>query len=191
MGVSTVRAEDVESVHQELVGQAVERREDPALITGRANYTDDLTKPRMAHMAVLRSQYAHAEIRAIDTAAAEAMDGVLAVLTGEDLAADEGVTDTVPAGLTPPETETMRVHAGPHVKDRPLLAQGRVRYTGEAVAIVVAEERYVAHDGVDAIEVDYERLDAAPDAETATAEGAPPLHEDVADNVAFVWSVGD
>ena len=175
-GVETVAAEDIDAA--DILGSAVERREDPSLLTGDAEYTDDIQLPEMAHVAILRSQYAHARIDGIDTEAAENMDGVVDVYTADDL----DVSGNVPTAW---DLDTLRE------VDRPLLAEGRVRYQGDAIAVVVAEERYQAHDALDAIDVDYERLDAVTDPTEALDEDAPVLHEEEGENTAFEWEIGD
>ena len=159
----------------QLIGSRIKRREDPRLIMGRGTYVDDVQLPRMTYAAILRSPYAHARIRSINVDQAKALPGVVAVLTGTDLQGKN-----VPCGWTLPD---MKV--APH----PALAVGKVRYTGDAVAVVVAEERYIARDAVDLIEVDYEPLPVVVDAEKAIQPGAPQLHEEVPQNTTFVWKV--
>ncbi|MFB6299209.1 MAG: xanthine dehydrogenase family protein molybdopterin-binding subunit [Halobacteriales archaeon] len=174
MSVESVDPEDVDAA--EILGSAIERREDPALITGEAEYTDDIGRPGMQHLAILRSQYGHARIEDIDTTEAEALDGVVAVYTGEDV--DIGL----PCGF---QLE------GLNDPEYPVIASDRVRYQGDAVAAVVAENRYTAHEAIDRIDVDYERLETVIDPVEATSEDAPQLHEDVEDNIAFDWDVGN
>ncbi|WP_114575875.1 xanthine dehydrogenase family protein molybdopterin-binding subunit [Saliphagus sp. LR7] len=178
MPVETVEAEDVRA--GEFAGSAVKRREDPHLLTGEARYTDDVQYPRMAHLALLGSQYGHAEIGAIDTSAAEDADGVLAVYTHDDLL-ESGIEGTMPAA--DPENGV--------AVERPLLARERVRYQGQPVAAVVAEGRYDAFRALDLIEVEYDRLEAAPELEDALAEGAPRLHDAAEGNVCFESATGD
>jgi carbon-monoxide dehydrogenase large subunit len=169
----------------DILGSAIERREDPALITGDAEYTDDIQLRGMAHMAVLRSQHGHARIEDVDTSAAEAMDGVIGVYTYDDLAREDTPGELpflLPVGWLLDSLEQV---------DHSILADDRVRYQGDAIAIVVAEDRYLAHDAVSAIDVDYERLDAVTDPAGALEEGAPQLHDDAEGNVAFDWEIGD
>jgi len=161
----------------EILGSAIERREDPALITGDAEYTDDIQIPRMTHMAVKRSQHAHARIEDVDTSEAEAMDGVVDVFTAEDI----DVPGSLPVGWLLETLEQV---------DHPILADEKVRYQGDGVAIVVAEDRYTAHDALDAIDIEYERLEAVTDPGDAL-NGGPALHDDAADNVAFEWEIGN
>jgi carbon-monoxide dehydrogenase large subunit len=158
-----------------LVGSRIKRREDPRMIMGRGTYVDDVQLPRMTYAAMLRSPYAHARIRSINVDKAKALPGVVAVLTGDDLQGQN-----VPCGWTLPD---MKV--APH----PALAIGKVRYTGDAVAVLVAEERYLARDALDLIEVDYEPLPVVVDAEKAIQAGAPQLHDEVPNNTTFVWKV--
>jgi carbon-monoxide dehydrogenase large subunit len=158
-----------------LVGSRIKRREDPRLIMGRGTYVDDVQLPRMTYAAMLRSPYAHARILRINVDKAKALPGVVAVLTGADLQGKN-----VPCGWTLPD---MKV--APH----PALAVGKVRYTGDAVAVVVAEERYLARDALDLIEVDYEPLPVVVDAEKAIQAGAPQLHDEVPQNTTFVWKI--
>jgi aerobic carbon-monoxide dehydrogenase large subunit len=159
-----------------LVGSRIKRREDPRLIMGRGTYVDDIQLPRMTYAAILRSPYAHARIRSINVDKAKALPGVVAVMTGADLQGKN-----VPCGWTLPD-----IKVAPH----PALAVGKVRYTGDAVAVVVAEERYIARDALDLIEVDFEPLPVVVDAEQAIQPGAPQLHDEVPNNTTFVWKVG-
>jgi carbon-monoxide dehydrogenase large subunit len=162
------------------VGERVKRREDPHLLTGEARFTDDIQYPRTAHLAILRSQYAHARIESIDTSDARASEGVLAVYTREDLL-ESGLDGTIP-GDDPDFGVSV---------DRPFLAGERVRYQGDPIAGVVAEDRYAAHEALDRIDVEYERLDAVTNIQDAVAEDAPTIHEEAPDNVAFEWDSGD
>lgn len=164
----------------ELVGSAVQRREDPHLLTGDAEYTDDIQYPGETHLAIYRSQYGHARIESIDTSAVEAVDGVIGVYTATDIQAS-GVQGTLPTGSpderTPPE--------------QPILAREKVTYQGQPIAGVVAENRYVAHEAVDRIDVEYERLPAVVDPVEALDEATPTIHDDAPTNVAFEWETGD
>ena len=159
-----------------LVGSRIKRREDPRLIMGRGTYVDDIQLPRMTYAAILRSPYAHARIRSINVDKAKALPGVVAVMTGADLQGKN-----VPCGWTLPD-----IKVAPH----PALAVGKVRYTGDAIAVVVAEERYIAKDALDLIEIDFEPLPVVVDAEQAIQPGAPQLHDEVPNNTTFVWKVG-
>src|SRR5260221_626030 len=158
-----------------MVGAPVKRREDPRLITGQATYVDDIKLVGMLHMAVLRSPYGHARINSINAEAARRHPGVVAVYLAEDLKGAVGpIAVAVPLGKM---TEGMGIH-GP-------LAEGKVRFFGDPVAVVIAEDRYTARDARDLIEVDYEPLPAAIDVEKAMQPGAPLLYEQFGTNVAF------
>lgn len=163
-----------------IFGSGIKRREDPRLITGKAQYTDDMSLPGMVHMAVVRSPHAHARIKSIDTSAARAMSGVVAVFTGDD------VNVNLPCAWLIPDSDLK-------TPDHPALAKGKVRYVGDGVAIVLAENRYQAQDAAEAIKVEYEVLDAVVNPEEATRDGAPQLFADVPNNIAFRWvaSSGD
>ena len=162
------------------VGTSVKRVEDPRFIQGKGRYVANLDLPGMAHVAIKRSPEAHARITGMDTSAAAAMDGVLAVFTGQDF--KDGGCGSLPCGWLVPDTK---------VPDRPIVVTDRVRHVGDSVAVVVAEDPYVAADAVEAIEVDYEPLPAVVDARETTAEGAPPVHEDIPENVSYHWELGD
>lgn len=162
-------------------GAAVKRREDPRLITGKGRFTDDIQLPGMLYAAILRSPHAHARIRKIDVEKARKLPGVVAVFTGADL---EGKVGPIPTAWLPPGSD---IKTPAH----PALAKEKVRYVGDGVAMVVAENRYIARDALDLIEVDYEVLPAVTDAERAMQEGAPLLHDDVPSNVAFHWQAGN
>ena len=159
------------------VGKAMKRKEDPRLIQGLAHYVDDISLPGMLHAAVVRSPYAHARLGKIDTGAAANAPGVVAVLTGEDT---KGKLGSVPVAADLPD-----LRVPPH----PPLADGKVRYVGEPVAVVVADKPYRARDAADLVEVDYEPLDAVTDPEKALAKGAPLLHEQFKTNQACVWKL--
>jgi carbon-monoxide dehydrogenase large subunit len=161
------------------------RREDRRLLTGSGCFTADWELPGQAHAAFLRSDRAHANIRSIDVSAARALKGVLAVLTGDDLKA---------AGYTSLPTNA----PGPGYKgstfrppDRPALAQGRARYTGEAVALAVAETAAIAQDACELIAVDYEDLPAVITPAQAVAPDAVQLHEAVPNNTVLEFGYGD
>jgi len=136
------------------LGQAVPRTEDPRLLTGRGRYTDDFVLPRLAHAYVLRSPYAHARIRSVDIRAATQMPGVLAVLTGEDWAAEN-------FGAPCPVIPRQRRDGSPmFVPPRPALAKDRVMLVGAPVAFVVPESVDLAKDAAERITVGYEPLPA-------------------------------
>jgi carbon-monoxide dehydrogenase large subunit len=169
----------------DVIGDAPRRREDQRFVTGAGGYLDDLVFDGLAHAVLVRSPHAHALIGAIDTAAARAAPGVLAVLTHADLRAD---------GIGPMRAA---VEANPHSNEpfaylpQPLLAEGRVRHVGEPVALVVAETRAQALDAAELVAVDYAPLPAVVTAEAARAPGAPLLAEASLGNTVFDWRWGD
>ncbi len=163
------------------VGARIKRREDPRLIQGLAHYVDDIKLPNLLHVAILRSPYAHARINGINTDAAQNLSGVKSVVTGDDV---KDVIGGIPCAATDPEG-----FPGIKVPHHPVLATGKVRFVGEPVAAVAATDAYIAQDALDLIEVDYEPLDAINSAEAAFADGAPIIHEDWDDNMAFTWSI--
>ncbi|MFI5042727.1 MAG: xanthine dehydrogenase family protein molybdopterin-binding subunit, partial [Acidimicrobiales bacterium] len=166
----------------DVLGARVKRVEDPRFITGKGRYLDDIKLPTMAHMAILRSPYAHANIRAIDTSAAKAMPGVIAIFIGSDIPYN-------PLPMAWPAGGASGIRN--NVNTPRVLATDSVKWTGEGVAAVVAETREQAADAVEMIHVDWEPLPAVVDAEKATQAGAPQLHENAPNNIVFEWSVGD
>jgi len=167
------------------IGQPVTRKEDPRFLTGRGRYVADIDLVRQAHAVFVFSPHGHALIRGIDKAAAERMPGVFAVLTGEDWAADG-------LGTLDPEVmaEDMGGPAGFRTK-RPPLAQGRVRYVGERVAVVIAATEAEARDAAELVSVDYEALPAVVRAEDAVRPGAPLVHDGAANNISFTMRMGN
>ena len=162
------------------VGASVKRREDPRFIQGKGRYVANIQLPGMVHVAVKRSPEAHARITGMDTSAASAMDGVVAVFTGQDF--KDGGCGSMPCGWLVPDTK---------VPDRPVVVTDRVCHVGDSVAVVVAEDPYIAADAVEAIEVDYDPLPTVVDARGATHEGAPRVHDEIEDNVSYHWALGD
>jgi carbon-monoxide dehydrogenase large subunit len=161
------------------------RLEDPALLTGRGRFTDDVTVPGQAHAAFVRARVGHALLRAVDVAPAARMPGVLGVFTGRDLVAD-GV------GAIPPLASTAGRDGRPMVQAAmPPLAVDRVRYVGEAVALVVAETAAQAADAAETVAVRLDELPAAADVERALAPGAPALRDEAPGNLALDWTDGD
>jgi len=158
------------------IGQPVPRREDPRLITGTSHYADDFQPARAVHMAVLRSPHAHARIRSIRTTDAMALPGVLRVLTGADVK-DIG---PVPCAADLP---------GLKVPKHTVLATDRVRFVGDPVALVVAEDRYIARDALDKIDVDYEPLPVVVDPEKAIEKNSPRVYDEFPDNIAYVYKL--
>jgi len=163
-----------------IFGSGIKRREDPRLITGQAKYTDDFVLPGMLHLSVVRSPYAHARIKKVDTSRAKGLPGVVGVFTGQEMK-DAGF-GPIPCAWVVPNSETK-------TPPYPPIATDVVRYVGNAVAVVVARDRYQARDAADAVEVDYEPLPVVVDPWKATQPGAPQLHDDVPGNVCFHWTV--
>ena len=168
-----------------VIGDAPKRREDLRFITGRGKYLDDLSFEGLAHAAVLRSPHAHAVIGALDTGAARAAPGVLAVLTAQDAAAD-GLQPLRPSAEANAQTGERFAFAL-----QPLLAEHKVRYAGEPVALIVAESRVQALDAAEQVVVDYSPLPAVTTAAAARAPGAPEISPEVPGNLCFDWRTGD
>ncbi|HSA82633.1 MAG TPA: molybdopterin cofactor-binding domain-containing protein, partial [Geminicoccaceae bacterium] len=168
------------------IGSARKRKEDVRFVQGKGNYVDDLKLPGMLFGDFVRSQYGHARIRSIDVSKAKALPGVHAVLTAEDL-------------------KPLNLHYMPTLAGdvQMVLADGKVLFQNQEIAFVVADDRYIAADAVELIEVDCEELPAVNDPEAALAESAPVLREDLAGKTAgahgarrhhnhiFTWEVGD
>ncbi len=163
-----------------VVGKAIKRTEDPRLITGQAKYLEDIQLPGMSYAAILRSPHAHARIRAINTAKAAAVPGVIGVFTGQDF-----------ADLNPLPCAWQAGGVDNHVNTPRALEIDKVTFTGAGVAVVVAESRYIAEDAVNLIEVDWELLPVIVDAAKATQAGAPQLHENAPNNIVMDWQCGD
>jgi carbon-monoxide dehydrogenase large subunit len=160
------------------VGQRMTRTEDPRLLTGQALFVDDVEIPGMLYAAFLRSDYAHALIRSIDVSAARSRPGVVAVYTAEDLG--DFWQHGPPLVPAPHSVEGVVFHSRTQVP----LVKDKVRYVGEAVAVVYAESRYIAEDALEDIVVDYEPLEAVVDLERALEPDAPLVHEDLGSNLA-------
>ena len=164
-----------------LIGARVPRVEDARFIQGRGRYVADLTRPGILHVAFVRSPHAHARIRGIDVTRARPQAGVMACVTGEEL-----------ARRVPPVRAESRMR-GYLPTDYPALAHEKVRFAGEAVAAVVAESRYLAEDAAEEVDVDWEPLDVVHDAEAALVDGSPLVHEAAGSNglVARTFTQGD
>ena len=152
-----------------VLGGVVRRKEDPALIRGSGRYTDDVQLVGMVHAAFVRSPYAHATVNSIDTSAAEGMEGVLAVYTADDVADLGPLVAQVAVGAA-----------------RPLLNGGTVKHAGEAVAMVVATDAYIARDAADAVDVDYDPLPAVIDLKAALSDEVK-VHDDLESNTLISW----
>ena len=163
------------------IGASVRRKEDLRFLTGRGRYTDDIDRPGQSYACFVRSPHAHAKINGINTDTAQAAPGVRAVLTGDDLQAD-GVGG-IPCGFAPDGAQ--------NAPPRPALAQGKVRFVGDLVALVVAESQSQAKDGAEQVEVDYEELPALVDPGKARDADAPQLHEEAPGNLCVDWQIGN
>jgi carbon-monoxide dehydrogenase large subunit len=167
----------VEEKQAPWLGQSIKRKEDERFIQGRGRYVDDVELPGMLHMAILRSPFAHARIRSIDTSRATELPGVVAVVTGELLAQHNLAWMPTLSGDT-----------------QAVLATDKVRMQGQEVACVIAEDVYVAHDALELIDVDYEQLEAVTTPQQALSEGAPIIRDDKegkTDNRIYHWEAGD
>jgi aerobic carbon-monoxide dehydrogenase large subunit len=165
------------------IGSAVRRKEDHRFITGKGQYTDDINRPGQTHAYFLRSPHAHATLNKVDIAKASAMPGVVAIYTGADIAADK--VGGLICGWMIHSKDGTPMRAGPH----PVLAQGKVRYVGDHVAVVIAETLAQAKDAAEAIVVDYGVLPA--NADTAKAQSAPEVHAEAPKNTVYDWHIGD
>jgi aerobic carbon-monoxide dehydrogenase large subunit len=167
------------------IGQGVSRFEDPRLVRGEGRYTDDVQLPGMVYGVMLRSPHAHAKIKRIDSAAAKAAPGVLAVITGADWKA-------AGFGDLPSHSGLKRRDGSEMVKPRyTVLAEERVRWVGDSVAFIVAERPAQALDAAELIEADYEELPAVVSTDGASKPGAPRVHDDCSDNISFTLLIGD
>ncbi len=161
-------------------GKAMKRVEDPRFITGTGNYTDDISLHGMVHAAMVRSPYAHARIKSIDSSKARALPGVLAVITGQELI--DAKINPIPTGWLHPDLKIAQHHA---------IQPAEVNHVGNIVAAVIAVSRAVAEDAVALVEVDYEPLPSVVLGSEALAAGAPQVHPDIPGNLAFDWQIGD
>jgi aerobic carbon-monoxide dehydrogenase large subunit len=167
------------------IGAAVRRKEDQRFITGKGHYTDDISRPGQTHAYFVRSPHAHARFKRIDTADAAAMPGVLAVLTGAELAADK--IGNLICGWMIHSKDGSPMKMAPH----PALAHGKACHVGDPVAVVIAETLAQAKDAAEEVKVDYEVLAAVADPAKAQAGGAPQIHEVAPNNTIYQWSLGD
>lgn len=165
------------------IGKSVKRVEDKRFITGKGNYTDDIVLPHQTYASFVRSPYAHARILSVDTGAAAAMPGVVAIFTGKDVAEVNGV----PCGWL------LHFKNGDPMKEpkHPLLVSDKALHVGDAIAIVIAESAAEAKDAAEAVMVDYEELPAVTDAFKATQAGASLVHDDAPNNICFDWTLGN
>jgi carbon-monoxide dehydrogenase large subunit len=164
------------------IGEPLRRKEDYRFLTGAGQYTDDVNLANQRHAVFVRSPHAHAAIRRVDVARAEAMPGVAKVFTGQDL---EGKMGGLPCGWLITSTDGTPMKEPPH----PVLAQGKVRYVGDHVAMVVADTLEQARAAAEAVAVDYDVLPAAVD--VRDAHKAAALHDIAPDNHCYKWAIGD
>ncbi|WP_151446780.1 xanthine dehydrogenase family protein molybdopterin-binding subunit [Lacisediminimonas profundi] len=167
------------------IGASVRRKEDYRFVTGSGRYTDDIQLQGQTFAYFLRSPHAHANIVSIDKSAALAAPGVLAVLTGDDLAADK--LGGVPCGWLITDVNGQPMKEPPH----PALAHGKVRYVGDQVAVIIASTYLQAKEASERVDVQYDVLPAVVDASDAIKAGAPVLHDVAPDNRCYKWSIGD
>jgi carbon-monoxide dehydrogenase large subunit len=164
---------------QKWVGQALRRKEDPRMITGRGRYVDDVVLPGMLYMAIVRSPEAHAKITSIDASGARGAAGVHAVFTGDDIALES----PLPMAWVPPGVEIKQPETWP-------LAKGVVKYVGQAVAVVVGADKYGVIDAAEQVLVDYDPLPVVVDPEKALEAASPLVHEELGTNQTHEWTIG-
>lgn len=167
------------------IGASVKRKEDRRFITGKGRYTDDIRQESQAYAAFVRSPHAHARVRSIDAGAAEAMDGVIAVFNGDELTGD-GIGNII-CGWMIHSKDGSPMNMGAWSA----LATEKVRYVGDAVAVVIADSQRLARLAAEAVEVDYEELPAVAAADRALEAGAPQLHDNAPGNLIYDWEIGD
>ena len=167
------------------IGAAVRRKEDFRFITGSGQYTDDVVRPGETRAAFVRSPHARAKIKSLDASAAMKMPGVVAVLTGADLANDK--IGNLICGWMIHSKDGTPMKMAPH----PAIASGTVNHVGDAVAVVIGETLALARDAAEKVKVDYEVLPAVVDPAKAQAAGAPQIHADIAKNTIYQWHLGD
>jgi aerobic carbon-monoxide dehydrogenase large subunit len=167
------------------IGAAVRRKEDRRFITGTGHYTDDIKRPGQAFAYFVRSPHAHAAIKSIDTKPASAMPGVLAVLTGAQLAGDK-IGDLICGWMIhSKDGSPMKMAA------HPVLANGKACHVGDAVAVVIGETLAQARDAAEKVKVDYTMLPAVADPAAAQRQGGPRIHDIAPNNTVYQWSLGD
>ncbi|MEL6799812.1 MAG: xanthine dehydrogenase family protein molybdopterin-binding subunit [Pseudomonadota bacterium] len=167
------------------IGARVARKEDKRFITGKGKYTDDIRMENQAYAAFVRSPHAHAKVKGIDASAAEAMDGVVAVLNGHELTGD-GIGNII-CGWAVSSKDGSPMNMGAWSA----LATEKVRYVGDAVAVVIADSQALARLAAEAVEVDYEELPAVAFADKALASGAPEIHHNAPGNLIYDWEIGE
>ncbi len=168
-----------------LIGAPIRRKEDQRFLIGAGQYTDDVVLPAQSYAVFVRSPHAHARIKSIDTRAAKAAPGVVAVFTGADLAAEN--VGGLPCGWLIHSIDGTPMHEPPH----PVIAHEKARHVGDQVALVIAESVKAAKDAAELVEVDYEALPAVVDTAHAADAGQPLVHDGVPDNTCYTWGHGD
>ncbi|MDB5317711.1 MAG: carbon monoxide dehydrogenase, partial [Rhodospirillales bacterium] len=166
------------------IGQPVRRKEDKRLLTGGGTYTDDINLPGQAHAAILRSPHAHARIVSIDTAAAAAMPGIVAILTGREVLEDE--LGLLPVQVDVPGAGGSKMFAPP----RQILQTEFVRFVGDPVALIIAESRHTAIEAMEAIDVKYELLPSVTDTARALDADAAVIWPENGTNLCVHWDSG-
>jgi aerobic carbon-monoxide dehydrogenase large subunit len=161
------------------VGQALRRKEDPRMITGRGRYVDDMVVPSMLYMAVVRSPEAHAKIVSIDASGARELPGVHGVFVGEDL----DIASGLPMAWVPPGVEIKTPEHWP-------LAKGEVKYVGQGVAIVLGDDKYAVVDAAEQVLVEYDPLPVVVDPEKAINDTETLVHPDLGTNQTHEWTIG-
>jgi carbon-monoxide dehydrogenase large subunit len=167
------------------IGARLARKEDQRFLRGKGNYVDDINRPGQTYAAFVRSPHAHANIRSVDTSAAEAAPGVVAVFTGADVAADQ--VGPLICGWAITSKDGSAMNMPPHT----VLAQNKVNYVGDHVAMVIAETLAQARDAAELVSVDYEELPAIVSTADADSPNAPQLHPEAPNNTCFDWELGD
>src|SRR5579863_5064471 len=167
------------------IGAAVRRKEDQRFITGKGHYTDDINRPGQVFAYFVRSPHAHATIKSIDAKAAAAMPGVVAVLTGAELAADK--IGGLICGWMIHSKDGSPMKMAPH----PALANGKACHVGDPIAVVIAETLAQARDAAEKVNVEYGVLPAIIDPARAQRQGAPQIHEIAPNNTIYQWTIGD
>jgi carbon-monoxide dehydrogenase large subunit len=167
------------------IGAPVRRKEDRRFITGKGHYTDDINRPGQTYAFFVRSPHAHATIKSIDSRAAAAMPGVVAVLTGAELAADK--IGGLICGWMIHSKDGSPMKMAPH----PALANGKACHVGDPVAVVIAETLAQARDAAEKVKVDYATLPAVADLSSARTKGTPQIHEVAPSNTIYEWHIGD
>ena len=168
-----------------MVGDPVRRKEDLRFLTGKGHYTDDINRPGQVYAVFVRSPHAHAEIKNIDTKRAAVAPGVVAIYTGADLI--KAGLGTLPCGWGVKNKDGSPMAEPPH----PVLASGKVRYVGEAVAVVIADSKAAAEEAAELVDVTYNELPAVTAVDAAVKSGAPQLFAEAKNNVCYDWHIGD